>query len=81
MRFRHKPVTVVAGAVTSAAALVLASGGVAPAGAITQSGNSSVIAAGAADHSLWAYWQPIGASAGTSEPNPPCEATASPRRH
>lgn len=62
MRFRHKPVTVVAGAVTSAAALVLASGGVAHAGAITRSGNSSVIAAGAADHSLWAYWQPIGAS-------------------
>ena len=60
-RFHHKR-AIVAGAVTSLAALAVASGGVAYAGSVTQAGNSSVIATEAADHSLWFYFQPIGSS-------------------
>ena len=61
MRFRRRRV-IVASAVTSLAALAVASGGVAHAGSITQAGNSSVIATEAADHSLWFYFQPIGSA-------------------
>ena len=66
MRFRRKRV-IVAGAVTSLAALAVASGGVAHASSVTQSGSSSVIATEAADHSLWFYWQPIGAAGWNSQ--------------
>jgi hypothetical protein len=60
-RFLNKR-AIIAGAVTSLAALAVASGGVAHAGSITQAGNSSVIATEAADHSLWFYFQLTGSS-------------------
>ncbi|MGH3417986.1 MAG: hypothetical protein ACRDOD_00075 [Streptosporangiaceae bacterium] len=65
-RFHHKR-AIVASAVTSLAALAVASGGVAHAGSITQAGNSSVIATEAADHSLWFYFQPIGSAGWSSQ--------------